>query len=178
MYVIDSADMDNISESRKEFHKLLTNEELKNSVILIFANKQDKDESMKVNDIISRYHLDKINDHIWHIQGCSGKTGEGLIEGLQWLSDKIINIKDNKFKNNPYLKDKNSKVENNKDGYSNPNNKIPHEKLDNTSNNISYLSNRSSKKGEPSIFTKESVKDEELSKNNKHDDSHDLKVEI
>jgi hypothetical protein len=126
---------------------------------------------MKVSDIITKYQLDKIKDHVWHIQGCSGKSGEGLIEGLQWLSDKIVNVKENKFKNNPYLKSKNIKVE---EEYSNPNNKINDNKLDNTSSNTSYISSRSSQKAS-TIFTKENV---EVSKQGKVDDSHDLKVEI
>lgn len=128
---------------------------------------------MKVPDIISKYQLDKINDHIWHIQGCSGKSGEGLLEGLQWLSDKIVNVKENKFKNNPYLKSKNIKVE---DEYSNPN-KVVDNKLDNTSSNMSYITNRSSQKAS-TIFTKESVDVGNNGKQTKTDDSHDLKVEI
>lgn len=172
IYVVDSADSDNISESRKEFHKLLNYEELKNSVILIYANKQDKDEAMKVPEIISKYQLDKIKDHIWHIQGCSGKSGEGLLDGLQWLSDKIINVKENKFKNNPYLKSKNIKIE---DDYTNPNKANDISKLDNTSSNISYMSNRSSQKAS-SIITKESV---EVGKHqSKTDNGDDLKIEI
>mmetsp|Transcript_6447 Transcript_6447/g.6705 ORF Transcript_6447/g.6705 Transcript_6447/m.6705 type:complete len:185 (-) Transcript_6447:27-581(-) len=169
IYVIDSADTDNIVESRKEFQKLLGNEELKNSVILIFANKQDKEEAMKLSEVIKHYNLDSIKDHIWHIQGCSGKTGEGLLEGLHWLSDQIVNIKENKFKNNPYLKDSNSS---NSNKYSNPNESIQTQKLDNTSSNMSYITSRSSQHG--NILSEENKK----KNNSKVDDSSDLKVEI
>jgi len=36
-------------------------------------------------------------------QSCSAKTGEGLLAGLQWLSEQLIYKKNNRFPNNPYL---------------------------------------------------------------------------
>lgn len=84
---------------------MLHKEELKNSVILIYANKQDIEDCFKINELIERYNLNNIKDNTWHIQPCSGKTGEGLIDGIQWLSQKIISKKDN-FQNNPYLLNK------------------------------------------------------------------------
>ena len=35
-------------------------------------------------------------------QACSAKTGEGLMAGMEWLSEKIINKKNTRFPNNPY----------------------------------------------------------------------------
>jgi tripartite motif-containing protein 23 len=26
----------------------------------------------------------------WHLQGCSAKTGEGLADGLEWLSRQMV----------------------------------------------------------------------------------------
>jgi len=53
--------------------------------ILIFANKQDGDRAMRMEEvkkILNPYCLQQKN---WHIQPCSAKTGEGLYEGLKWL---------------------------------------------------------------------------------------------
>ena len=36
------------------------------------------------------------------IKACSAKTGEGLVAGLEWLSDRITRKKNTKFPNNPY----------------------------------------------------------------------------
>jgi len=36
------------------------------------------------------------------IQACSAKTGEGLVEGLEWISNKLARKKSTKFPNNPY----------------------------------------------------------------------------
>lgn len=60
------------------------------------------DECIQVSEIIKIYELDKLKNFTWQIQGCSGKTGEGLIDGLHWLSEKII-AKKEKFQNNPYI---------------------------------------------------------------------------
>lgn len=103
IFVIDSSDQDNYEESKTEFYKLLKNEELKNAVILVFANKQDRLEAKPVNELIVIYGLDKIKNHTWHIQSCSAKTGEGLMAGLKWLSDQLVFRKNTRFPNNPYL---------------------------------------------------------------------------
>lgn len=96
IYVIDSTDKDNIDESKIELEKLILREELKSAIILIYANKQDVSGCMKIDEIIKRYDLNRIKNHTWQIQGCSGKTGEGLVNGLQWLADKLVLEKENK----------------------------------------------------------------------------------
>lgn len=103
IYVIDSNDVDNYDESRTQFLKLLQNDNLKSAVILIFANKQDIITSKRVEELIQIYNLDKIKDHIWHIQSCSAETGEGLINGIKWLSDQLVAKSNNIFPNNPYI---------------------------------------------------------------------------
>lgn len=40
IYVVDSTDTERISTSREEFHAILEEEELKESLILVYANKQ------------------------------------------------------------------------------------------------------------------------------------------
>lgn len=106
VFVIDSADLDNYEESKKEFYKLLKNEELKSAVILIFANKQDLIKAKKVTELIQIYDLHTIKDHIWHIQPCSAETGEGLLAGIKWLSDQLVFKKNTRFPRNPYISSK------------------------------------------------------------------------
>ena len=40
IYVVDSCDVDRLPTSREEFQAILEEEELKDSVILVYANKQ------------------------------------------------------------------------------------------------------------------------------------------
>ena len=102
IYVIDTHD-ETYDDSKTQFYKLLSNEALKNAVILIYANKQDLPGAKKVAEIIQIYELDKIKDHIWHIQPCSAQTGEGLITGMKWLSDQLVFRSNNNFPINPYV---------------------------------------------------------------------------
>jgi ADP-ribosylation factor-like protein 1 len=40
IYVVDSSDTERISTSAEEFHAILSEEELKDALILVYANKQ------------------------------------------------------------------------------------------------------------------------------------------
>lgn len=40
IYVVDSSDVERIGISREEFHAILAEEELKDALLLIYANKQ------------------------------------------------------------------------------------------------------------------------------------------
>ncbi len=44
IFVVDSADLDRLDEARQELHKIISDREMKDAVILIFANKQDQKE--------------------------------------------------------------------------------------------------------------------------------------
>ena len=81
IYVIDTHD-ETYDDSKTQFYKLLSNDALKNAIILIYANKQDLPGAKSVAEIIQIYELDTIKDHIWHIQPCSAQTGEGLMGKL------------------------------------------------------------------------------------------------
>ena len=70
-----------------ELHKMLEENELRNCKVLVYANKQDLPNSMNVSQIIDKLNLPSLNkSNEWFIQGCSALTGEGLFEGLDWVS--------------------------------------------------------------------------------------------
>ena len=64
VYVIDSHDDEYFEESKLQFHKLLEHPTLKNTTILIFANKQDLPGAKNINKLIQDYEFDKIKSHI------------------------------------------------------------------------------------------------------------------
>lgn len=41
IFVIDSSDRDRIEEARQELHRIINDREMKDSLLLVFANKQD-----------------------------------------------------------------------------------------------------------------------------------------
>lgn len=65
-------------ESGNEFLELLADEKLQDVPILIFANKQDLSNAMKVSEIAEAIGLVKLNDRTWQIQESSAIEGTGL----------------------------------------------------------------------------------------------------
>ncbi|KAE8696995.1 ADP-ribosylation factor 1 [Hibiscus syriacus] len=49
IFVVDSNDRDSVVEARDELHRMLNEDELRDTVLLVFANKQDLPNAMKKN---------------------------------------------------------------------------------------------------------------------------------
>ncbi|XP_037746747.1 ADP-ribosylation factor-like protein 5B isoform X2 [Chelonia mydas] len=64
-------------------------EDLRKAAVLIFANKQDMKGCMTAAEISKYLTLSSIKDHPWHIQSCCALTGEGLCQGLEWMTSHI-----------------------------------------------------------------------------------------
>ncbi|XP_076951325.1 ADP-ribosylation factor-like [Bidens hawaiensis] len=91
IFVVDSNNRQRIYQARNELHRLLNEDELSDSIILILANKQDLPNAMSVSDVACKLELNTISQRRWCIQCTSAKTGGGLYEGLSWLSDNTSN---------------------------------------------------------------------------------------
>lgn len=87
IFVVDASDWERLEMAREELHTLLNDEELKVSLVMVLANKQDR--GMTVQEVGERLALHSIRGRNWHIQGTCGITGEGLFEGLEWLSNAL-----------------------------------------------------------------------------------------
>lgn len=87
--VIDSVDTKRLDIARKELHAVLATDELEHSCVLIFANKQDLNGAMGPAELSEALSLHTISTHDWHIQACSALQGEGLYEGLEWISNHV-----------------------------------------------------------------------------------------
>ncbi|CAK5053477.1 unnamed protein product [Meloidogyne enterolobii] len=91
IYVIDSSDRKRFDETAMELSELLEEEKLKNVPMLVFANKQDLLTSAKASEIAGGLQLVKIRDRSWQIQACSALSGEGIKDGMEWISKNIKN---------------------------------------------------------------------------------------
>ncbi|KAK8557273.1 hypothetical protein V6N13_013548 [Hibiscus sabdariffa] len=87
--VIDSVDRARITIMKEELFRLLSHDDLQNSVILVFANKQDLKDAMTPAEITDALSLHSIKTHDWHIQACSALTGDGLYDGLGWIAQHV-----------------------------------------------------------------------------------------
>ena len=56
---------------------------------IIFANKMDMRESMSSVKVSQTLGLERIMDKPWHICASNAVTGEGLLEGVEWLTSQI-----------------------------------------------------------------------------------------
>ena len=86
IYVIDSSDRERVATARDELHSLLRGPSLASASVLVFANKQDMPNAMSANELSEKMGLGRLTQPNWYIQPCCAKTGEGLYEGLDWLS--------------------------------------------------------------------------------------------
>jgi len=97
IYVIDSNDIERIDEvennAKEELHRMLKEDELQNAALLIFCNKQDLPNAMSVDEITRRLELNKLKNRKWYSQACCATNGDGLYEGLDWLSNTLVKSK-------------------------------------------------------------------------------------
>merc|ERR1719197_331970 len=85
--VFDSTDRNRISIIKEELQKILNCESLNDAKILVFANKQDMKNAMTAPEVSEALGLNAEKKHDWHMQACCALTGEGLFEGMDWLSE-------------------------------------------------------------------------------------------
>ncbi|KAG6551219.1 hypothetical protein Mapa_007145 [Marchantia paleacea] len=90
VWVVDSSDIRRLQDCRDELHGLLQEEKLMGASLLIFANKQDLKGSLNPEDIAKVLDLGVMDkSRHWQIVGCSAVTGEGLLDGFDWLVSDI-----------------------------------------------------------------------------------------
>ena len=107
IFVVDSNDRERIGEAREELNRMLAEDELRDAVLLIFANKQviksififfyddsiyyffffqDLPNAMNAAEITDKLGLHSLRSRNWYIQATCATSGDGLYEGLDWLS--------------------------------------------------------------------------------------------
>uniref|UniRef100_F6RLS6 ADP-ribosylation factor-like protein 6 n=1 Tax=Ciona intestinalis TaxID=7719 RepID=F6RLS6_CIOIN len=94
IFVVDSTDRIRMTVAKEELNQLLRHKQIvqKRSLpFLFFSNKSDLRQSVSAVKCAQLMGLDA--GRPWHICPCNALTGEGLNEGLGWLSDQIITLK-------------------------------------------------------------------------------------
>ena len=89
--------------------RMLAEDELREAVLLIFANKQDLPNAMNAAEITDKLGLHSLRNRNWyiqvnvmekeilkkkfifHLQATCATSGDGLYEGLDWLSNQLKN---------------------------------------------------------------------------------------
>jgi small GTP-binding protein len=89
IFVVDSADRERIGEAAEELQKMLGEDELRDAILLVFANKQDLPNAMAASELTDKLNLNALRGKRWYIQSTCATQGQGLYEGLDWMSNEI-----------------------------------------------------------------------------------------
>lgn len=89
IFVVDSNDRDRVDEARDELQRMLNEDELRDAQLLVFANKQDLPNAMNAAEITDTLRLHSLKQRSWFIQSTCATSGDGLYEGLEWLSNSL-----------------------------------------------------------------------------------------
>jgi ADP-ribosylation factor-like protein 1 len=68
---------------------MLEEEELKNTILMVFANKQDIEGAMSPSEVSNALGLSALKTRTWAIFKTSALKGDGLEEAMEWLTNTI-----------------------------------------------------------------------------------------
>ncbi|EFN55310.1 hypothetical protein CHLNCDRAFT_35570 [Chlorella variabilis] len=86
IYVVDCCDRERVGRAASEFKQIVEDPLMRHSAILVFANKQDLKDALSPAETCEAMGLPQMKARKWHVQGAIATRGEGLYEGLDWLS--------------------------------------------------------------------------------------------
>lgn len=89
LFVVDAADRDRIDEAASELHQVFQSDELRECMLLVFANKQDHPQCMTAQEISEKLRLSHVTRSASHSQKTVAVTGDGVFEGLEWLAKAV-----------------------------------------------------------------------------------------
>ncbi|XP_010522837.1 PREDICTED: ADP-ribosylation factor 1-like [Tarenaya hassleriana] len=88
--VVDSTDRDRIEEARDFLYMVLEEGDVTDDVsVLVYANKHVNPNAMSSSEITHKLNLSSLRQRNWHVQTSCALSGEGLHEGLEWLSNNV-----------------------------------------------------------------------------------------
>ncbi|GBF91188.1 ADP-ribosylation factor [Raphidocelis subcapitata] len=85
IWVVDASDRARLADCAAELAGLLQEERLMGATLLILANKQDIPSALTLKQIQEALELSSIAKRHWRIVACSAHTGDGLLEGFDWI---------------------------------------------------------------------------------------------
>ncbi|XP_058502235.1 ADP-ribosylation factor 4-like [Solea solea] len=89
IFVVDSNDRERVAESADELSRMMQEDDLKEAVLLVFANKQDLPNALTTTELTEKLGLHSRTNRKWYVQSTCATQGQGLYEGLDWLSTEL-----------------------------------------------------------------------------------------
>ena len=81
IFVVDSNDKDRVAQARDELQKMLSEDELRDACLLVFANKQDLPNAMTPAEVTDKLGLHSMRQREWYIQVCDRREVWRMEEG-------------------------------------------------------------------------------------------------
>lgn len=85
IFVVDSTDSDRMHVAKEELMSMLEEDDLKNTILMVFANKQDMKGAYPAEQVTEALDLPSIRNRQWTIRETSAMKGDGLYQGFDWL---------------------------------------------------------------------------------------------
>ena len=95
IFVVDCLDRERARRAKEEFYSIVNDAFMRNSAILIFANKQDLKGAMTTAELVEAFELPSLKGRRGHVQASCATQGLGLYEGLDWLSSTLTKMRRN-----------------------------------------------------------------------------------
>jgi len=101
IFVVDANDRSRIDEAAHEMSAILDSDEMRRKCdhVLVYANKMDLPQNLSVAEVVDKMGLTSnpaLKQVHWHVQGACATTGQGLYEGLSWLSNSMRKHRNNR----------------------------------------------------------------------------------
>jgi len=88
IFVVDSNDHERLAEARNELNAFLSDSNMVDALVLVFANKMDLPGALSGSAVAEAMSLNSRRE-TWYIQPLSAVTSIGVTEGLEWLSQQV-----------------------------------------------------------------------------------------
>lgn len=88
IFVVDCSDTERVKTAVEELLSILNEPTLRDVVLLVFANKQDLPKAVTCSELCEMLGLKRRKR--WHVQPCVATKCQGLYEGLDWLSNQLL----------------------------------------------------------------------------------------
>jgi ADP-ribosylation factor protein 1 len=90
VFVIDSNDRERIHEAQEELFKILSEDELKESTVLILANKQDLNNALSIEELKEKLKFDEIKQIKKNIFGTVATKNIGINDAFNWITENLF----------------------------------------------------------------------------------------
>jgi small GTP-binding protein len=90
VFVVDVSNPKRYPEARQSIQRMLSLSHLEGIPLAIFANKVDLVDEVDEQDLPNILGISKKTGRDLNVFKTSAKTGEGIIEGIYWLTDMLV----------------------------------------------------------------------------------------